>query len=161
MIASIPYLQDKLIWCVQPAGEIPRWLNFFLIMPLWMWIFILLDSVLLCSILIYLLVPFDKYYRGKSHRIDFFYCLLLVMIPSYTWASSILRPSSTRFRILYFMLLTCAIFFHQLIGVFLYQFMHHQFHYHQIATSNEIVEENFRLTGEIEVLNAIKHNELV
>lgn len=159
--ASIPYLEDKLIWCVQRAGKIPIWVNFFFIIPLEMWIFFIFVSLLLGSILMYALTPYDAYYKKRIHRTDFFYCMFLICVPSYASTSSTFRPSNPRIRISYLTILVCPMFFHQYISAFLYQFMHYEFHYHQIATTDEMLRENFRLTGSVEVLNAIKYNTMV
>lgn len=159
--ASIPYLQDKLIWCIQRSGKIPIWVNFFFIIPLDIWIFFAFVSVLSCSFLMYALLPFETYYRSKIHRFDFSYCLCLIIIPSYAATSSTFRPKNPLIRLYYGMLLICPMLFHQLIGAFMYQFMHHQFYYHQIASTDEMITKNFRLTGSSEVLNAIKYNTMV
>lgn len=159
--ASIPYYQDDLIWCVQRAKKIPIFFNFFFIIPVDMWIFFVLISGLLCSTLMYLLVQFDENYRGRNIRIDFFYTLLLIVIPAYSASSSHFHPTNIRLRLIYWMLLTCPMFFQSMIGAFLYQFMKFQFHYHQIASTEEILREDFRLMGSMEVLNSIKHNAMV
>lgn len=156
---TIPYYQDELIWCMQRAHKIPIFINFFFMIPVDMWIFFVLISGLLCSTLIYLLVQFDKNYQG--HRIDFFYTLLLIVIPSYSASSSHFHPTNIRLRVLYWMLLTCPMFFQSMIGAYLYQFMKFQFYYHQIASIGEISKEEFRFMGSIEVLDSIKHNTMV
>lgn len=158
---SIPYYQDELIWCVQRAHKIPIFINFFFIIPLDMWIFFMFISVLLCTTLLYLLVEFDKRYQGPNNRIDFFYALLLIVIPAYSAASPHFNPTNIRIRIIYWMLLTCPIFFQSMIGAYLYQFMKFQFYYHQISDTEEMLKENFRLMGSMEVFDSIKHNEMV
>lgn len=158
---STPYHQDELIWCVQRAKKISIFFNFFFIIPVDMWIFFGLISGLLCSILVYLLVQFDENYRGRKNRIDFFYTLLLIVIPAYSASSSHFHPTNIRLRVIYWMLLTCPMFFQSMIGAFLYQFMKFQFHYHQIDCTADILREDFRLMGSIEVLNSIKHNAMV
>lgn len=161
VVASLPYFQDKFIWCIQRSGKIPIWVNFFFMIPLWIWIFFLLISVVLCSVLIFVLFAFDENYRFRIHRYDYFYCLLLVVIPSYAATSGNFRPANFNIRMVYWMLLTCPWFFHLMIGAFMYQYMNYQFYYHQIATNDEMLGENFRLTGSIEVFNMIKYNEMV
>lgn len=161
MAISTPYHQDELILCVKGAAKIPIFINFFFILPVDMWIFFILISGLLCSFLIYILVPFDENYQGRNNRIDFFYTLLLIIMPAYSATSSKFQPSNIRLRFLYWMLLTCPMFFQSMIGAYLYQFMKFQFYYRQVSSNEEIVKEDFKIMGSIEVLNAIEHNEMV
>lgn len=158
MAASIPYYQDKLIWCIQHAQKYPIFINFFFIIPSEMWIFILTVGFTGVSILIYFLIPFDENYGYRIKHYDMFYCFLWIVIPAVTAASCTFNPKKFRLRTVYWLLLVCPMLFHIMIGIFLFNFMNYQFYLYQISTVDEILDANFRLTGSIEVLNAIKQD---
>lgn len=161
VVPSNTYFQDKLTWCIQRSKKIPIYVNIFFIIPLDIWLFFLFVSCWICSLLVYLLVPFDPHYQIHYKRVDYLYALLLVIIPAYAATSSTFQPKNTRLRLVYWILLTCPMFFQFMIGAYLYQFMKYQFYYHQIASVDEIIKNQFRLCGSPEVLNTIKHNPVV
>lgn len=94
--------------------KIQIFFNFFFIIPVDMWIFFGLNL----RTALYLLVQFDENYRGRNNRIDFFYTLLLIVIPAYSASTSHFHPKKIRLRVIYWMLLTCPMFFQSMVGAF-------------------------------------------
>lgn len=158
---SIPYYQDELIWCIQHAKKYPIFINFFFIIPLEIWVFIIGVGFIVVSVLIYLLLPFDENYEHRIENFDMFYCFLCVVIPAVTAVSCPYNPKKFIFRFTYWLLVVCPMFFHMFIGAFLYNFMNYQFYLYQISSVNEILDAEFRLTGSMEVLNVIKQDSMV
>lgn len=122
------------------------------------WLFFIFVSGWICSFLVYLLSTVDSNYQSRHKRVDYFRALLLVTIPAYAATASKFKPANFPNRIIYWMLLTCPMFFQSMIGAYLYQFMKYQFYYHQITSVDEIVKFPFQLSGSAEVLNTLKYS---
>lgn len=161
MAASIPYYQDKLIWCIPHAQKYPIFINFFFIIPIEMWIFIICVGFVVVSILIYFLLPFDDNYGRRIEHYDGFYCFLQVVVLALTGNTAQFEPKNFKIRCAYWLLLMCPMLFHMMIGAFLFNFMNYQFYYYQISTVDEMVAANFRLTGSKEVVNIVEQDSKV
>ena len=155
---SVPYYEDKLIWCIQHAKKYPIFINFFFIIPLEMWVFIIGVGFIIVSALTYFLLPFDENYEHRIEKYDMLYCFLWIIIPAVTAVSCPYNPKKFTIRLAYWLLLVCPMLFHMMIGAFLYNFMNYQFYLYQISSVNEILDAEFRLTGSIEVLNVIQQD---
>lgn len=99
--ASTPYYQDKLIWCIQHARKYPIFINFFFIIPLGMWAFIMGVVLFFISVLAYFVLPFDQNDQNGINRLDLFYCCFLIVIPACTGVSSTYKARKTTIRLTY------------------------------------------------------------
>lgn len=158
---SIPYYQDKLIWCIQHAKKYPIFFNFFFIIPFEMWVVIIGVGFVLVSILTYFLMSFDPNYEYRIERYDVLYCFLWIVMPAITGIGCSYNPKRFIHRLIYWLLLVCPMLFHMMIGAFLYNFMNYQFYLYQISSVEEILDAEFRLTGSAEVLDVIEQDSMV
>lgn len=150
-----------MIWCIQHAKKYPIFINFFFIIPVEIWVFIIGTGFILATILIYFLMPFDPNYEHRAEHYDMLYCFFCIVIPAIAGIGCSYNPKKFFFRLTYWLLLVCPMLFHMMIGAFLYNFMNYQFYLYQISSVDEILNAEFRLTGSIEVLNVIEQDSKV
>lgn len=123
--------------------KIPLYVKDFFLIPLNIWLFFIFVSGWICSFLVYLLSTFDSNYQSHHKRVDYFRALLPVTIPAYSATTSKFKPANFPNCIIYWLLLTCPMFFQSKIGAYLYQFMKYQFYYYQITSVDEIMKFPF------------------
>lgn len=157
---SITYHQDELIWCVQRAQIIPKLLNSLQIFSVEVWILNTVCSYFLCTGLLYLLIQFDHEYERKN-LLDINYALFLIVVPTHIGQYPRFFPKKRYIRFFFAFILLIPQIFHAMHGAFIYRYMKVDFFYHQVSTVDEILNNEFRLTGSYEFLNALKSNAIV
>lgn len=158
--ASIPYDYDDIIWCIQRSKIVPKYLSILNILPPELWFAMFFIGVVFVGIMTYFIVQFDK---GLSRRnqLDMNYMLFIHPISTFFSNPHNFKPKKTTFRMMLGHRLIMAIIFQGFVGVTVYRCMKIDIFYHQITTSHEMVDSNFRLAGSSEVLQMIKQTGMV
>lgn len=139
-VASAPYMQDDLTWCVSPAKPIPRWQNLYFIIKN-VSTFILGAIFGIATILIrYAFTTFEK------KPLDFWYCVMMTgQVVSGLPATY--KPKKPLTRVHFALFLIIAFWLDQIFSSFLITYAQRILYKYQISTLNDIGEIDFRLAG--------------
>lgn len=147
---SRTYIQDDLTWCIQKSKNLPMIINVFAAASLETWLFMIFVVAYLGGSIMYLMLPFELENKHRNHR-DWHYMIIQVTLPAIIGMNQRFQPKSCLLRIFYgFLLITMELawqtFF--LLGL---RFFHDPIQRHQISTIDEIVYNDFRLSGTVTV----------
>lgn len=157
---SVPYLQDDLVWCIQKAKNYPLIYQWLLISDKYGWFCGVFLYGYGCGTVLYILISLDKHLnKGKTY--DFHYVIWQITLTAFFTMAPKFKPSNTIVRIFYGMMLTTGLFISIMVGVFFYKFLNYPQQKHQITTTDEIVDNNFRLVGTQKVLELIEFDSRV
>lgn len=151
--ASAPYQQDDITWCVSYARLIPRWMNLLYIAD-FLTIFIAIGGVAIIIALVYLLYAFE------DRPADLIFCIILCYqtITQFPTMSYLKRTSN---KFLFSMMLLLGFWLSTIFGAYVIVFMGQDLYATQIATIHDIIEENYRLAGNPNVLDHFKVKNVV
>lgn len=147
--ASPPYIQDDFTWCVSGAKQIPRWKNIFYIPK---------DAqTYICGMVLLIMTLFGLYLFSSFEEkpLDFIYCMILT-VQTMIGFTSIFEPKRILLRIHYALFLVVPFWLTQIFSAHLITFISRVLFEHQIATWTEIVDHNFRLAGDISILDNLR-----
>lgn len=140
-MASSPYLQDDLTWCVSRASEIPRWKNLYYIVKdakTFIWGITMFIMVIITA---YLWTTFEE------KPLDIFYCTIssVQILVGFT---STFRPKGWLLRFHYGQFLVIPFWTSQIFSAFLTTFTLRTLYEYQIDTIEDIARDGFRLAGD-------------
>lgn len=142
---STPYKQDDMTWCVSHAKPIPQWMNLLYISDLpSIVIFVIAVLILICAV--YLLYAYEHPPR------DLYFCALLCL-QLITTFPTMFRSERVPFKFLFIFMLLIGSWVSLIFGAHVVVFLGRELHEPQIATLQEIVEENFHLAGNPNVID--------
>lgn len=159
LVASIPYDQDDLTWCIQKATNFPSFLNFFFIAPPIYWV-IVIGFIYVTGTMMYIALQYDFEYKERHLR-NWCYMVLLVALPATIGTSPRYYPRQGALRFFYFAILLFSVLICAFTGTYLYNNMKVRIPRKQFETVREIRDNDFRLAGSTEVLHAIGNSLLV
>lgn len=111
--------------------------------------------------MIYFLIQFDDGVRRRNF-VDFNYTVFVVALRlCLGFPHRTNGPTKLWLRILYFLMMFIPQFYHALIGVFLYRFMKVDAYWQQIASVQQLIQNDFHLIGFPDMLEIMKRNSIV
>lgn len=143
-MASAPYLQDDITWCVSRAKPRSQWFNLFHMVKD-IETYVIGSFLLVCTIFVsYLMLAFEE----NTHlQYDLFH-LTVVILQTVCALTAAFKPRTTVIRIYYAIFLIVPFWLTQIYSAFLVNYMSHVIHVHQISTVHEIASKNFHLAGD-------------
>lgn len=139
-MASSSYSDDELVWCVTRAKLIPQWQNlFYFYRDPQTWLF---GSILFFSamILIFLYTSFE------AKPLDAWTSILLI-VQTVVGNTSTFQPKITRVRILWTIFCFDALLITTYYNAFVMNFLISNIYKHQISSVDEIIQNDFKLSG--------------
>lgn len=150
---STPYKQDDMTWCVSHAKSIPQWQNLLHITDV-PTIAILVVLVLCIISNVYLLQAFED--SPRDLIFCSFLCLQLI-----TTFPTMFRSDRFSFKFYFIYMLLIGFWGTQIFGAYVVVFLGAELHEPQIATIQDIVEGNFHLAGNPNVIDHFKVKNMV
>lgn len=153
-IASAPYFQDDITWCVSRAKEIPRWKNIYYItqdVETYTWGAIMYIMTIICA---YFLTTFEE------TPLDFFQCMIL-SVQTVTALTSTFRPKGLLMRFHYGQFLIIPFWLTQIFSAFLITFTPRILYEVQINSFEDITRNHFRLAGNGRVFDHLSIKNMV
>lgn len=151
-VATFPYYNDELTWCVQKSKPIPLWKNIFkLINDRSYWTILTLACILVIS-LIYFMQTFDQV-KPKWDVIRIIFCGLRI----YCGFVCEYKPKINSTRILFTSLLLAFILFDVTFVTFWSEYMKTTHFEDQINTVKGIIDNEFEIVGDVFALHHLKH----
>lgn len=151
----MPYFQDDFTWCVQGAKKRPWLFSPMTAMTTTVWLVIIFGYGYITGYVLFLLIQFDSKYKQRNSR-DWHYTTWLVSLPSFIGLGQTFRPVAWKVRLFYGLLLLTLLICSQTVTSYLMKFTQIRFLMHQIASIQEIVDNDFVLLGSAQVQNLIK-----
>lgn len=154
-VASAPYLQDDLTWCVSQSKAISRWKNIFYIPKDFLTYFWGVTMYIATIFGTFLLTTFEE------KPLDIFYCAIL-SVQTLTGFTSQFSPKLTVTRFHFGQFLIIPFWLNQIFNGFLITYLHLILYEDQIKTLDEISRNNFHLAGDhlvfehLEVKNMVR-----
>lgn len=150
---SKPYKQDDMTWCVSHAKTIPQWLNLLYIADLIsITIFVILVLILIC--VVYLLHAFEDLPR------DLIFCAFLCL-QLITTFPTMFRAERAPLKFIFTLFLLIGSWVSLIFGAHVVVFLGRELHEHQTATLDDIVEQNFHLAGNPNVIDHFQMKHMV
>ena len=147
-------------WCVKKASYVHYLLNVFFAATPEVWIIGIFGIGYTAGFVLYLMVQFDLKYENRNQR-DWHYTTLLIALPTVIGISPRFHPKSTSLRIFYcFFLLACVAVWQILLFLGL-KFIKIPVLKHQVSTTAEIIDWEYRLAGSTEVLGLTSFDDRV
>lgn len=153
-IASEPYMQDDVTWCVSRAKPTPRWQNI---------LYIPKDTLTYTSGgIMYIITIFGAYIftTFEERPVDFFRCAILSVL-TLTGQSSTFNPKRMCLRYLSVYFTFVSFWLVQFFGAFLLTYLSSVLYESQISTINEIRYRGFQLAGNPSVLEYLGEKNMV
>lgn len=153
-IASAPYLQDDITWCVSRAKEIPRWKNLYYItedVETYTWGAIMYILTIICA---FFLTTFEE------KPLDFFHCVIL-SVQTVTALTSTFQPKGILMRFHYCQFLIIPFWLTQIFSAFLITFAPRILYEIQIDSFEDITRSHFRLAGDAHVFDHLTFKNVV
>lgn len=145
-VASAPYMQDDLTWCVSHARAIPRWKNIYYI-PKDIATYTWGATMYIMTIFVaFLLTTFEE------KPLDLWYCAIL-SVQTVIGFTSTFKPKGTLMRLHYGQFLIIPFWLTQIFSAYLITFASQILYENQIDTIESIVNNEFRLAGDSHVFN--------
>lgn len=157
---SRPYVQDDLIWCIQTAKYYPWILNILFAATPECWLTLIFGVGYISGTVIYIMIQFDLKYKHRNQR-DWHYTTWLVALPAVIAINQRFRPVYGPLRWFYALLLITMFFLWQIVFFFGIRFIKYPIQRPQISTVQEIIDEEFRLSGSNEVLQLLSSDRKV
>lgn len=151
--ASAPYKQDDITWCVSHAKPIPRWLNLLYIAD-FATVALAAVVVLIVIALVYLLYGFE------DQPCDLIFCTIL-SLQTITQFPTMFRADIYLNKFLFVMMLLIGFWLSTIFGAYVIVFMGQDLYEVQIATIQDIVEENYHLAGNPNVIDHFRVKNMV
>lgn len=152
--SSIPYGVDSLTWCVRRAAIRPLWQNIFAILESIDIVFYAFLAYYCCVMLFY----FQTTYEGLNF--DAYTCMLKVLqLLIYMSPRVILKRTLSRLMVV--LPVWGLVSFYLIVVCFYVNIMHKDIPLHQISTRDELIEEQFQLSGEWHAMEIIRQSSLV
>lgn len=156
IVPSISYDQDDFTWCIKAAGHYPIFMNLILIQPLAFWIIEVLN-ILVIGTIIYIYIPLDVEDKFRNNR-DWHYSVFLIVLPANIGIPRRYSPRLNRMRCYYAFVPLFSVVFYSVFTNLLFHSMKIPRPKYQIKSTNEILDNDFRLMGSRDVFNIIKQN---
>lgn len=150
---STPYQQDDMTWCVSHAKPIPQWMNLLYITD-FETIGIALVFVLFIICTVYLFHAFEDEPR------DLIFCAFLCL-QIITTFPTMFRSDRITFKFIFALYILIGFWFSQIFGAHIVVFLGRELFETQIATIDDIVNENFHLAGNPNVIDHFKVKHMV
>lgn len=153
-IASTPYMQDDLTWCVSHAKAIPRWRNIYYIpqdVPTYAW-----------GVILYIITisgPF-VFSTFEKKPLDIFYCGIL-SLQTVVGLTSTFNPKRSILRIHFALFLFISFWLTQIVSGFLIIYTRRILYEKQISTLDEIAGNDFRLAGDSYIFDHLNAKNIV
>lgn len=151
---SKSYIDDDLVWCTQKSNNYPMIINVFLSVAPECWFILVFSIGYLAGIIIYIMIQFDLEYKQRNQR-DFHYAIWLIILPGIVGISQRFRPTFGPLRMFYGFILIMMIFIWQVIFFKGIRFIKIPVQRPQIATSEQLAEHAFALSGSNDVIDLI------
>lgn len=145
---------------MKKAGKYPIYLNLFLLATPNVWLLFVFLYGFGSAIVYYILIQFDKK-SARRNRYDILYTFWLISVPTYFGIGQNFKPVYTPLRLFHGIMLISCIFYMQTIFFYIYRYIKVPVSHSQTKTIREMMENDFRLFGTSEFLDAIRSDERV
>lgn len=154
------YYQDDMTWCVKKATHVHFLLHIFLAATPEIWITLIFGIGYTTGFLLYLMIQFDSEYKHRNQR-DWHYTTWLIALPAVIGVNPRFHPKSSFLRIFYCFTLIMSMFEWQIYLFLGVKFFKVHVRKHQISTTAEIIDWEYRLLGTDEVFGLISFDDRV
>lgn len=139
-IASVPYMQDDVTWCVSRSKALPRWRNIYYIPQ---------DAITyVVGIILYIFVIICTYLLTTFEKNPFDILILIISIQVLVGFNTVLNPNKMMFRLLFTKFMFIAYWLVQIFSAFLISYISRIMYEKQIGTVDELIDTRFRLAGQ-------------
>lgn len=160
LTASKPYYQDDYTWCIQQAKYFSHIYNFLLAATPECWIIYIFVFGYGTGFVLYLLLQFDLEYKQRNVR-DWHYTTWLIALPIGIASNLRFQPKYWPLRLFYAYAMVCGVVVWTIGFTYVLEKVKTPVQRHQISTIDEIVYNDFRLTGSAEVKELLSHDNRV
>lgn len=154
LLPSMAYEQDDITWCISRAKQIPLWLNFFHFaegIGLWM---MTLSAFILATAFVFLLTSFEEQPLDIWHVLTLAFPTLLTFV---SW----FKPKGSLLRLLFIITLLVAFLWSCIFNAFFFTVLTHPKYTTQLKSISEIIQEDYRLVTDINILSHLADQKLV
>ncbi len=159
-LMSVTYESDDLTWCLPKSKIMPKFLSAMFILTPAAWFAVIFGFGYSCGLLLYLLIQFDLKYERRNDC-DWHHTTWLVTLPAVIGLSPNFKPVKGTVRVFFIFVLVIAFFFFQIFFSRAFDVVYSEIPWHQIASLNEIMDEDFNFAGSLEAFNFLNRSKMV
>lgn len=148
---SYPFYQEEFTWCVQKARNISMFVSITCAAKSEIWILLIFGVGYGSGLLLYIMIQFDLKYKHRNNR-DWHYTTWLIALPAVIGVNQRYHPKYGPIRLYYGFLLIMMVFAWQIMMWYGFRFIQQPVQFSQLATVNDIRDNEFRLVGSAELL---------
>lgn len=145
-VASPPYMQDDLTWCVRRANEIPRWMNVYYIPKDFATYAAGFSLHIMTILLAYLLSTYEE----NSADLIFYAVSSVAILTQFNQSYTPRKPMN---RIIFMLCVISTFWLTQIFNAYYFRYIRTTLYEIQICTLDDIRDNQFSFAGDSDVYN--------